>query len=518
MSNKKTESLTQKIDQLIKKNNELEKKVFNLVHNPEENNSRSFISKKENELKNLEYQIKKKEEEIKQKENKLSMKEAELNQRELILNKKEMDLLKKESELSKRPKQKIIIEKKPIDKKQKIKDICTNILNSKNVSPKKLYEDLTVFGTILKQEIEEELKTNPDKFVEIDTVIKNEDEKFLPSAILAKNLRDNKILAVVEKDPNNSPIYDIALQFLVNGMANEKKLVISYDFGKEQNDLIIYDEDEQKKFVDKELNKLSQVLEIPKEYIHICNFREGSAKFDVNISPKFINDFDKEFNKSIKPIEKPKPYVDPFTNIDDNFDNLVKKLEKMSEAKNTLIDKVPLVEGIKLNSSLFDPRGNKSSGWPIGEKRGGMDYISPIGWIGHGLRVSGKYDHGDDTWLGMDNSPGEWCVAYHGTNIKFAKSIIETNLRPGVNQYHKDCQNINQKCKMEKVGVGIYVSPLVKTAELYCTEVDNYRCMFMCRINPNNFRTCEDTNKEYWVVNPTEEDIRPYRLLIKKME
>jgi hypothetical protein len=246
MSNKKTESLTQKIDQLIKKNNELEKKVFNLVHNPEENNSRSFISKKENELKNLEYQIKKKEEEIKQKENKLSMKEAELNQRELILNKKEMDLLKKESELSKRPKQKIIIEKKPIDKKQKIKDICTNILNSKNVSPKKLYEDLTVFGTILKQEIEEELKTNPDKFVEIDTVIKNEDEKFLPSAILAKNLRDNKILAVVEKDPNNSPIYDIALQFLVNGMANEKKLVISYDFGKEQNDLIIYDEDEQK--------------------------------------------------------------------------------------------------------------------------------------------------------------------------------------------------------------------------------------------------------------------------------
>ena len=57
-----------KIDQLIKKNNELEKKVFNLVHNPEENNSRSFISKKENELKNLEYQIKKKEEEIKQKE------------------------------------------------------------------------------------------------------------------------------------------------------------------------------------------------------------------------------------------------------------------------------------------------------------------------------------------------------------------------------------------------------------------------------------------------------------------
>ena len=40
----------------------------------------------------------------------------------------------------------------------------------------------------------------------------------------------------------------------------------------------------------------------------------------------------------------------------------------------------------------------------------------------------------------------------------------------------------------------------------------------MCRINPTKFRTCEDSNKEYWVVEPSEEDIRPYRLLIKKVE
>ena len=516
MSGKNYQSLIQKIDELIKKNNELERKVFNLVHNPEENKSKSFILKKEKELQSLQSQIKKKQEEITKKENRLNMKEEELNKREIELNKKESDLIQKEIDLQKqKPKTKIII-KEPIDKKKTINDICSHILNSKNISPRKLYEDMSVFGTIIKNEIEEELKNTPEKFVEIDSAIKNEDSKFLPSAILAKNLKGKNILAVVEKESNPSPIYDIALQFLVNGMANEKKFVISYDFGKEQNDLIIYDEDEQKKFVEKELDKFSKVLQVPKECINICNFREGSCKFDVQVSQALLQDFIDE-NKNLPVVKK--PYVDPFLNIDDNFENLVNKLIQISkDAKNTKVKLEPLVEGIKLNVSLFDPQGNRSDGWPVGEKRGGMEYNAPIGWVGHGLRVSKKYDNGDDTWLGMKNTKGEWCVAYHGTNIKFAKSILQTNLRPGSMQVHEDCDNINERCSLKKVGVGIYVSPLVNTAEMYSEECDNYKCMFMCRINPTKFRTCEDTNKEYWVVNPSEEDIRPYRLLIKKVE
>lgn len=513
MSDKVSQSLLQKIDTLIKKNNELEKKVFNLINNPEENTSKSFISKKEKELKLLQVQIKQKETEIKKRENKLNMKELELNQRESILNKKESDLLKRELELKKQ-KPKIII-KEPINKVEKIKDICSHILNSKNISQKELYQDMTVYGTILKKEIEEDLQLHPEKFVKIEDVLKNEDEDFLPSAILAKNLADNNILAVVEKDENKSPVYDIALQFLVNGMVNEKKLVLSYDFGKDQNDLIIYDETEQTKFIEKEKDKLSQVLKVPKDYICICNFRKGSVKIDILLSQKFVNEFAKEFNK--EQIAK-KPYVDPFINIDENFDNIVKELTKISDAKNVDLKVAPLVEGIRLNPSLFDKAGNKDSGWPEGEKRGNMDYYPPKGWIGHGLRVLGKYDNGDNTWLGMDNSQKEWCVAYHGTNIKFAKSILLSNLKPGVNQVHQYCDNINKRCKLKKVGIGVYVSPLPDVAEGYSTQTNNYLCMFMCRINPNNFRTCEDTNQEYWVVNPTEEDIRPYRLLIKKID
>ena len=513
MSDKASQSLMQRIDQLIKKNNDLEKKVFNLINNPEENTSKSFISKKEKELKLLQVQIKQKETEIKKKENKLNMKELELNQRESLLNKKEANLIKREAEL-KNQKPKLVI-KEPINKVEKIKNICEHILNSKNISQKELYEDMSTYGTILKKEIEEDLQLHPEKFVKIDKVLKEEDETFLPPAILAKSLMEQNILVVVEKEENQSPIYDTALQFLVNGMANEKKLIISYDYGKEQNDLIIYDETEQKKFIEKERDKLSNVLKVPKEYISICNFREGSVKIDILVNPRFIDDFAKEFDK--QQLEK-KPYVDPFINIDENYENLVKELTKISDAKNVDLKVAPLVEAIKLNISLFDKEGNKDSGWPVGEKRGNMDYYPPIGWVGHGLRVLGKYDNGDDTWLGMNNSAKEWCVAYHGTNIKFAKSILLSNLKPGINQVHKDCDNINEKCKLKKVGIGVYVSPLPDVAEGYSTQTNNYLCMFMCRINPNNFRTCEDTNKEYWVVNPSEEDIRPYRLLIKKID
>ena len=521
MSNNSSESLMKRIDQLIKKNNELEKKVFNLVHNPEENTSKSFISKKEKELKNLQSIIQKKQSEITQKENRLNMKEMELNQRETLLNKKELDLIEKERELNKqKPKVKIII-KEPVNKKKKLDDICSHLLDSKSITPKKLYEDMTTFGTLLKQEIEEELKTNPDKFVEIDNAInngENEDNKFFAPAVLAKNLQENKILAVIEKGDENPKMYDFALKFLTYGMASEQKMVISYDFGKEKNDLILYDEEEQKKFVEKEIDKLSNVLQVPKEYINICNFREGSTKFDVHISEKLVEGFIKDYNKQQ---ENKKVYVDPFLNTDEDFQNLVNKLIQVSNSNNTQITKAPLVEAIKLNTSMFDSRGNRSSGWGEGESRGGIPYDPPLGWIGHGLRVWGKYDNGNNKWLEIGNDDGVWCVAYHGTNIQFAKAILETKLKPGVNQVHELCDNINQRCNLKKVGVGIYVTPKVSIAQGYSKSKDysqKYKCIIMCRVNPKKFRTCEDTNQDYWVVNPSEDEIRPYRLLIKKME
>ena len=81
--------------------------------------------------------------------------------------------------------------------------------------------------------------------------------------------------------------------------------------------------------MEKELDKLEKILQVPRVYIHLCNFREGSVTFDANISIKIIQEFKNE-NKEI--LEK--PFVDPFINIDSNFDNLVNKLKELSETNN----------------------------------------------------------------------------------------------------------------------------------------------------------------------------------------
>ena len=61
----------------------------------------------------------------------------------------------------------------------------------------------------------------------------------------------------------------------------------------------------------------------------------------------------------------------------------------------------------------MDSEGDRNKGWGINEKRGGEEYIPPLdGWSGIGLKVKGKYDKGDDTWLDYKNKKGEFAIAY----------------------------------------------------------------------------------------------------------
>ena len=73
---------------------------------------------------------------------------------------------------------------------------------------------------------------------------------------------------------------------------------------------------------------------------------------------------------------------------------------------------------------MLDPRGNnRDGGWAgLGEKRGGEDYIPPTGWIGYGLKVFDVYEN--NIWLGMNNSPEEWCVAYHGVARASSPKVV----------------------------------------------------------------------------------------------
>ena len=94
---------------------------------------------------------------------------------------------------------------------------------------------------------------------------------------------------------------------------------------------------------------------------------------------------------------------------------------------------------------MFDIRGNQNPN--NYEKEGlkeGRIYKSPIGWTGHCLNVLNQYDNGDNTWLGMTGiKPGEWCVAYHDTNIGFAQSILTTKLKTGGRQTYYSDDDIN---------------------------------------------------------------------------
>ena len=120
--------------------------------------------------------------------------------------------------------------------------------------------------------------------------------------------------------------------------------------------------------------------------------------------------------------------------------------------------------------------------------------------------MKGKYDNGDDTWLGKTGKTGEWCVAYHGVSKK--KSY---NNNYGNNQIFKNDDDLNHPG--EKVGIGIYFTNKIEIAEMYCGLVKEYKIIFMCRVNPKKMRI-PSSYTDYWVADKN--NFRPYRILIKK--
>ena len=176
---------------------------------------------------------------------------------------------------------------------------------------------------------------------------------------------------------------------------------------------------------------------------------------------------------------------------------------------------------------MLDPRGNRSDGWGVGEMRGNKPYDPPIGWIGIGLKVMDEYDNGDNTWIGMNNSEGEWCVAYHGVGryqesekVKNITGLIikGKEFRPGWAQAHKKCQDQYHPGKL--VGEGVYCTPTINTAYEYSgvstINGKDYKTVLMVRVKPDAIRGCEDSG-DYWVVSGTTDEIRPYRILYREI-
>ena len=423
--------------------------------------------------------------------------------------------------INKEEEEKLIEKKNEVLEKQKnLRDKNLNLDNIENTTSQKtnekinnVLEDMCIYGAATKNEIRKEKQKNPEKFIETSKALEmeNKDEGIFALGLLAQNLENIGVETAIESNENQSEQNNdlTGLQFFTNGMINKKKYDLHFEFGEERNNELLNDQNEFEKFKQNLKLKLSKDYNIPPEKIIVTLPQKGSFHVQVIFQSEDFHKLDKN------------DFINKFKN-DPEFEEL-KNLKDIHEDV--------IMGGVKLSRNLLDPEGNRNSGWAVGEKRGGKDYEPPEGWNGIGLKVKGKYDNGDDTWIGMNNSPGEWCVAYHGVgsgqesdDVKHVVGIIsKSTFKKGGRQAHADCPD--QFHPGQKVGEGVYCTPTIKTAEDYAgiSNINgiNYKTVLMVRVKPDAIRHCDSCYYSkapfnYWVVNGTTDEIRPYRILYKK--
>ena len=363
-----------------------------------------------------------------------------------------------------------------------------------NMKINAVLEDMCIYGNIMKEEIQKEKEENPEKFIETKDALKLEQENqdLFALGLLSQNLEDEGIETVIEKENNDEDELDAGttcLQFITSGLYKKTKYDLHFDLGEERNEEILNNEKEYEKFKNDLKLKLSKDYNIPIDKIIVTFPQKGSLHVQVIFQSDEFNNLNKN------------DFINKFKN-DEEF----KELQNLKEIHSDII----------MNVFKF--------GWGINEQRGNKPYDPPIGWIGIGLNVYDRYDDGDPTWIGMNNSKGEWCVAYHGVGRGQESSKVKNitgliyggGFKPGSEQWHKDCEDIYHPG--QKVKEGVYCTPHIKTAESYSgisnINGKNYKTVLMVRVKPDKIRGCKDSG-DYWVVSGTPEDIRPYRILYK---
>ena len=346
-----------------------------------------------------------------------------------------------------------------------------------------------------------------------------------------KKYLSNKNNKIIENNDNNylknTEISDKKIE--INEIVNEDiKIEVDIErLSKEDNlDKCIENRNKDKSISDNKENietnsnkNLTEENSEKSEYDFECNDKE---RINLNkLSDKGrLNSFIK-YSYKVTMIFKSKDFQ---LEDDELFNKFPNEKEALSELKE--IEKGLIIDGCLLNKNDLDYRGNNiGEGWgKIQEKRGNENYIPPSDWIGYGIRVYNKYN--DNNWLGMNNNEGEWSVAYHGVacNNSFPKEVSKITgdiIRTGFNQSlsgkitnHPDIRHPNQKC-----GLGVYCSPDINYAKSYAgiTELNGkkYKCVLMLRVNNDKIRQSSTYPKEY-ILEPTTDEIRPYRILFKK--
>ena len=382
----------------------------------------------------------------------------------------------------------------------------TSFNNEEEIKMNQLLEEIYSFGEETRKKIEEQKKTCPNEFISIEEAIKygkkNLDSngyknEFFVIGVLAHVLTSQGCSVVIEKrspkTENEKKELHKTIQYLVNGMYN----FTTYSFH----------------FKEKMFNYLTSNLDIINEF----NGKLKSAltkKFDLKENDILMTkgEFDLSKSYSVTAIIKKSKY--------NNYskDEIINYLNANEFSDIKSIEKNILLRGCRLNPYMIDSRGNnRNGGWGFNEIRGGNQYYPPEGWVGYGIRVVDVYDGGNNAWIGYSNSGGEWSVAYHGIGLSNSSNMNYSNM-VGMKQSYQNSKDIFHKGK--KVGEGIYVTPKPQIMEKYCYEYiccnKKYKIAFMTRVNPEEIR-CPEESQDYWIINGHENDIRPYRILIKEL-
>ena len=388
---------------------------------------------------------------------------------------------------------------------------------NENLTNEEYLTTISSLGSDLKNNIIYEISKEPEKFIPLEEAVKSEENTTnFGLGVLAKILNNNGIFTAIEKQSSNDNLSSAMNQLILSGEIFRKVISISYNYDEKKSKEIYVHEDKKENWINSKKDLYSKLLNIPKENIDIFNIRFGSLNSKMSIKG---------------PPQPP-----------DILDKINKDKEVQSSEWNCL------VEACKISPDMFDPEYDNYENWGINQRRGPKGppdytkpYDPPLGWYGYALKVKGKYDNGDDDWLGMDNSAGEWYIAYHGTGgNEIPKKILEGGFKAGSGQVHSEYSNVNPlnngtiKLKPgEKVykqcGIGVYVTPKISIAKSYSSGIDIngkfFHLAFMCRVNPYKIRISSDIN-DYWIVSGDDiyaknaknytDEIRPYRILIKK--
>ena len=401
--------------------------------------------------------------------------------------------------------------------KENIKNTFSPIDSSiSDFNKKKIFIENNIdFSRILEKHIIIEKNKNPDNFINIDETLNNFDKVMdgiktkspdfilsLISKYASKNGTEVFISKTTSEEFKNIELSSIQSLF---SLGTQKKYELHFDLGEKENESVLNSFEKQETFLQVYKKIIAKELNIKEDSFIFKDIHRGS----LGASLAFVVPSD----ESQVSLEKLEGKIN------------IKKIEEK-----------PLLEVLQISSNILDPQGNRFNGWGINEKRGEEDYIPPTeNWEGYGLKVLGMYDNGNNDWLGYENKKGEFAIAYMGINNFLGdsnKMVSDINdfgsnikKKPTSKLFRKDSNKRNSGIfsflfNYRKCGDGICLFQDPKIAENYAGIINvngfQIKVILMCRVNPKKIRQPENFDG-CWILNPTPDEIRPYRILIKKI-